>query len=71
MHPSENDFSGVARCGEPKFAELRDGLQAATEACGLNGAVAVLTWKHAECAVVVDFQATHSLAAERFNATQV
>ena len=24
----------------------------------LNGAVAVLTWKHAECAVVVDFQAT-------------
>ena len=62
MHPAKMTFQALRVAVNREFAELRDGLQAATEACGLNGAVAVLTWKHAECAVVVDFQATHSLA---------
>ena len=62
MHPAKMTFQALRVAVNREFAELRDGLAAATEACGLNGAVAVLTWKHAECAVVVDFQATHSLA---------
>ena len=62
MHPAKMTFQALRVAVNREFAELRDGLQAATEACGLNGAVAVLTWKHAECAVVVDFQASNALA---------
>ena len=58
MHPAKMTFQALRVAVNREFAELRDGLAAATEACGLHGAVAVLTWKHAECAVVVDFQAT-------------
>ena len=62
MHPAKMTFQALRVAVNREFAELKDGLAAATEACGSNGAVAVLTWKHAECAVVVDFQASNALA---------
>ena len=62
MHPAKMTFQALRVAVNREFAELRDGLGAATEALQAGGSVCVLTWKHAECAVVVDFQASNSLA---------
>ena len=71
MHPAKMTFQALRVAVNREFAELRDGLAAATEACGLNGAVAVLTWKHAECACCGRFSGDSLVGREGFNATQV
>jgi hypothetical protein len=46
-----------------EFLELKDGLAASLEVLLPDaGRVAVLSWKHSECAIVVDFQRRHEIA---------
>ncbi|KAG1653003.1 hypothetical protein FOA52_007858 [Chlamydomonas sp. UWO 241] len=63
MHPAKMTFQALRVQVNREFLELKDGLAASLEVLLPNaGRVAVLSWKHSECAIVVDFQRKHEIA---------
>jgi hypothetical protein len=49
-----------------EFDQLREGMQASFEVMKAGGRVGVLTWKHSECAIVVDFHKQHECSTMDF-----
>ena len=54
MHPAKMTFQALRIHINREFDEMRGGLRAALEVLHDGGRVGVLTWKHSECAIVVD-----------------
>jgi 16S rRNA (cytosine1402-N4)-methyltransferase len=46
--------------------ELRRGLKSALKLLKPGGRIAVISWKHSECAIIMDFIREHELAGARF-----
>ena len=45
-----------------EFIEISDGLASSTKVLRNGGKIAVITWKHSECAILVDYSRRHELA---------
>ena len=54
MHAAKLTFQALRIHLNDEFGELRRGMRAACELLGDNGRLGLLTWKHSECAIVVD-----------------
>ena len=63
MHPAKMTFQALRIVVNREYLELERGLAGALEVLKEGCAVAVLTWKHSECQVVVDFQTENAVAA--------
>lgn len=55
MHPAKMTFQALRIAVNREFGELYDGLGAAVQLLRPGGKVGIITWKHSECAIVVDF----------------
>ena len=55
MHPAKLTFQGLRIHLNQEFDEMRRGMQGAMDSLKLGGRLGVLTWKHTECAILVDF----------------
>lgn len=71
MHPAKPTFQALRIHLNREFAELREGLAAALQLLGPGGRVGVLTWKHSECAIVMDFLRRHEAVRDDFPLLEV
>jgi len=55
MHPAKLTFQALRIALNQEFDEMRRGLFAAFEIMPEHGRLGVLTWKHSECAILIDF----------------
>ena len=55
MHPAKLAFQALRVHLNDEFGEARAGLRAAFDLLDDGGRIGVITWKHSECALVVDF----------------
>lgn len=55
MHPAKLTFQALRIHLNDEFGEARKGLQAAFDLLAEGGRIGVITWKHSECQLVVDF----------------
>lgn len=55
MHPAKLTFQALRIHLNDEFGECRAGLAAAFELLGEGGRIGLITWKHSECQLVVDF----------------
>ena len=55
MHPAKLTFQALRVHLNDEFGEARAGLRAAFDLLEDGGRIGVITWKHSECALVVDF----------------
>jgi 16S rRNA (cytosine1402-N4)-methyltransferase len=62
MHPAKPTFQALRIHLNDEFDELRRGMAACLEILCVDGRIGILTWKHLECAIVVDFFRLHELA---------
>ena len=58
MHPAKLTFQALRIVLNQEFDEMRRGMHAAFDIMPEHGRLGILTWKHSECAIVVDFFAT-------------
>ena len=54
MHPSKLTFQSLRVHLNQEFEEIKRGIAAAFEVLKLGGRCGLLTWKHSECAIVMD-----------------
>ena len=66
MHAAKLTFQALRMHVNDEFGQLRVGLAAATKLLRPGGRIGIITWKHSECAVVMDFLRDHELAGEAF-----
>ena len=66
MHAAKLTFQALRMHVNDEFGQLRVGLAAATTLLRPGGRIGIITWKHSECAVVMDFLRDHELAGEAF-----
>lgn len=62
MHPAKLTFQALRVHLNDEFGECRRGLEAAFELLEPGGRIGVITWKHSECNLVVDFYRAHEAA---------
>ena len=62
MHPAKMTFQALRIAVNREYEELRSGLKAAMELIRDGGKTAVLTWKHSECSILVDFARRYEIA---------
>jgi len=55
MHPAKMTFQALRIVVNREYDELRGGLAAGLDVLANGGKLAIITWKHTECAIVVDF----------------
>ena len=55
MHPAKLVFQALRIHLNDEFGELRRGLEAAYNILSPNGSIGIITWKHSECAIVMEF----------------
>ena len=58
MHPAKLTFQALRIVLNQEFDEMRRGMHAAFDIMPEHGRLGILTWKHSECAIAVDFFAT-------------
>ena len=54
MHPSKLTFQSLRVHINQEFEEIKRGIAAAFEVLKEGGRCGLLTWKHSECAIVMD-----------------
>ncbi|KAL1511295.1 hypothetical protein AB1Y20_006100 [Prymnesium parvum] len=59
MHPAKLTLQALRIHLNREFDEMRDGMRAAFDLLGEGGRIGLITWKHSECAIVVDFYRQH------------
>ena len=65
MHPAKLTFQALRIHLNEEFAEMRRGMGAAFALLGAGGRIGLITWKHSECAIVVDaFRRLEAVRAE-------
>lgn len=62
MHPAKMTFQALRIQVNSEYAELRAGLEASMRLLKDGGKTAVLTWKHTECAILVDHARKHEVS---------
>ena len=55
MHPAKLTFQALRIHLNDEFGEMRKGLAGAFDLLGDKGRIGVITWKHSECAILVEF----------------
>ena len=55
MHPAKLAFQALRIHLNDEFGEMRAGMAAAFELLAEGGRIGLITWKHSECAIVMDF----------------
>ena len=63
MHPAKMTFQALRIVVNREYDELRAGLSAGVDILSSGGKIAILTWKHSECAIVVDFSRKNEIAS--------
>mmetsp|Transcript_64906 Transcript_64906/g.146420 ORF Transcript_64906/g.146420 Transcript_64906/m.146420 type:complete len:691 (+) Transcript_64906:80-2152(+) len=63
MHPAKMTFQALRIQVNREYEELRGGLEASAGLLRDGGKTCILTWKHTECAIVVDFARRFEIAA--------
>ncbi|CAE8595574.1 unnamed protein product, partial [Polarella glacialis] len=66
MHPAKTVFQALRIHMNDEFGQLRDGMAAARKIMVPGGRLGILTWKHSECAAVVEFLRTCEVATVDF-----
>jgi 16S rRNA (cytosine1402-N4)-methyltransferase len=66
MHAAKLTFQALRMHVNDEFGQLRAGLDGALALLRPGGRMGIITWKHSECAVVMDFLRANELAAESF-----
>ena len=62
MHPAKMTFQALRIQVNQEYDELRGGLEASMKLLKDGGKTAVLTWKHTECAILVDHARKHEVS---------
>lgn len=62
MHPAKMTFQALRIAVNREFEELYDGLGAAMQLLRPGGKVGIITWKHSECAIIVDYSRKNEIA---------
>ncbi len=62
MHPAKLTFQALRIHLNDEFGEMRRGMRAALDLLDEGGRIGLITWKHSECAIVVDFFREHEAA---------
>jgi len=62
MHPAKPAFQALRIHVNREFDELRDGMLAGLQILRSCGRLGLITWKHKECAIVVEFLRQHEIA---------
>eukprot|EP00967_Tisochrysis_lutea_P051059 scaffold62927_cov32-Tisochrysis_lutea.AAC.2 len=65
MHPAKLTFQALRIHLNDEFGECRRGLEAAFELLEPGGRIGVITWKHSECSLVVDFCRAHEAVSDQ------
>jgi len=65
MHPAKMTFQALRIQVNQEYDELRGGLEASMKLLKDGGKTAVLTWKHTECAILVDHARKHEVKERR------
>jgi len=66
MHAAKLTFQALRMHLNDEFGEARRGLRAAFRLLKPGGRLAIITWKHSECALVMDFLRPKELAHQAF-----
>ena len=66
MHPAKLTFQALRIVLNQEFDEMRRGMHAAFDIMPEHGRLGILTWKHSECAIVVDFFRDYEVIREDF-----
>eukprot|EP00933_Yihiella_yeosuensis_P039354 TRINITY_DN3331_c1_g4_i1.p1 TRINITY_DN3331_c1_g4~~TRINITY_DN3331_c1_g4_i1.p1 ORF type:complete len:491 (-),score=88.64 TRINITY_DN3331_c1_g4_i1:356-1828(-) len=66
MHPAKTVFQALRIHLNDEFGQLRDGMAAARKILRPGGRIGILTWKHSECAAVVEFLRKAEIAPPEF-----
>jgi len=62
MHPAKLTFQALRIVVNKEFSQFREGLEASLKVLRPGGKVLIITWKHSECNLIVDFFRSHELA---------
>lgn len=63
MHPAKMTFQALRIVVNREYDELRAVLVAGLDLLRAGGKITIITWKHSECAIVVDFSRKHEIAS--------
>ena len=66
MHPAKLTFQALRIVLNQEFDEMRRGMHGAFEIMPEHGRLGILTWKHSECAIVVDFFRDYEVIRDDF-----
>jgi len=66
MHPAKLTFQALRIALNQEFDEMRRGMFGAFEIMPEHGRLGILTWKHSECAIVVDFYRDYEVVRDDF-----
>jgi 16S rRNA (cytosine1402-N4)-methyltransferase len=66
MHAAKLTFQALRMHVNDEFGQLRAGLEGAMAMLRPGGRMGIITWKHSECAVVMDFVRANELAGDAF-----
>ena len=66
MHPAKLTFQALRIALNQEFDEMRRGMHAAFDIMPEHGRLGILTWKHSECAIVVDFFRDYEVIRDDF-----
>lgn len=66
MHPAKLTFQALRIALNQEFDEMRRGMHGAFEIMPEHGRLGILTWKHSECAIVVDFFRDYEVIRDDF-----
>eukprot|EP00931_Biecheleriopsis_adriatica_P025694 TRINITY_DN15701_c0_g1_i1.p1 TRINITY_DN15701_c0_g1~~TRINITY_DN15701_c0_g1_i1.p1 ORF type:complete len:498 (+),score=70.95 TRINITY_DN15701_c0_g1_i1:331-1824(+) len=54
MHPAKLTFQALRIHLNNEFSEMKNGIRAAFKLLGEGGRIGLISWKHSECAIIVD-----------------
>ena len=61
MHPAKMTFQAIRIHINREFEELKRGMTSALKCLKPGGKLGIITWKHSECAIVVDYFRHHEV----------
>ena len=63
MHPAKMTFQALRIHINREFEELKRGMTSALKCLKPGGKLGIITWKHSECAIVVDYFRHHEVCS--------
>lgn len=66
MHPAKLTFQALRIHLNDEFDEMRRGMAAALRVLREGGKMGLITWKHSECAILIDFFRQHEVCRPEY-----